>query len=107
MTLAKRRRRILFGIAIIVAGIAAFVLAAFAGVSRHITLLSSLPLWPATGVLVGQWVRIRADIREHEPDYQVSTQPAGKSFVVAMIGILAVVAIGVAFALLNFAVKTV
>ena len=100
MTLDQRRRRLLLGIAIVSAAMVAFVVAAFMGPERHITIMSSWPLWPTLAVLVGQWARVRENIRVHGPDYLEKDSRPSRMVIAAAIGaLIVVVAIGVALAL--------
>lgn len=95
MTLGERRRRIGFGIGLCLVAIGGFVAAWLAGLDRHISLLSSMPLWPATAVLAGQWVRIRVLIAIEGPD-QIELHKAAsrKALLAGMFAVVVVILIG-------------
>ncbi|GAC1585450.1 MAG: hypothetical protein NVS3B5_19850 [Sphingomicrobium sp.] len=95
MTLGERRYRIGLGIGLCMVAIGGFVAAWTAGVDRHITLISSMPLWPATAVLAGQWARVRAQIAIDGPDQPEPYKPESRKALLALIfAIVVVVGIG-------------
>lgn len=99
MTLDQRRRRLGLGVGICGASVAALIIAALAGVERHITLCSSLPLWPSLGILIGQLTGVRGKIKIFGPDKLEDSEPASrKALAAALAALIVVPAIGCAVA---------
>ena len=99
MTLDQRRRRLRLGVGICAVAMAALIVAALAGVERHITLFSSMPLWPFIGVLAGQLTRVHGRIAVHGPDQLEEPKPASRKAIAAgLCALIVVLAIGSAIA---------
>ncbi len=96
MTLNQRRHRLLFGIALCVVAISVLTIVALTGVERHVTLMSSMPLWPTVAILVGQWTRVRANIATYGPDRPEEIAPVSRKLLAAAaVGLFLVLAFGV------------
>ena len=91
MTLDQRCRRLRLGLGFCAAAIGGFGVAWLAGVDRHISLISSMPLWPTVAVLAGQWRSVRAKIAVHGPDAPEEGKPASRTAIAAALGVLIVV----------------
>ena len=95
MTLDQRRRRLRLGVVICAISIAALIVAALTGWGRHITLVSSMPLWPALGVLAGQWASVNSKIAVYGPDHLELPKPSSRmALAVAISALVALLAIG-------------
>lgn len=100
MTLDQRRRRLRFGVVICAVSTAALVVVAATGWERHITLVSSMPLWPAIGVLAGQWASVNSKIAVYGPDHLEMQKPSSHvALAVAISALIALLAIGVLLAM--------
>lgn len=91
MTLDQRRRRLRLGLGLCATAIGGLVVAWLAGVDRHISLISSMPLWPAVAILAGQLSSVRAKIAVHGPDAPEEGKPASRTAIAAALGVLIVV----------------
>lgn len=95
MTLDQRRCRLRLGVVICAISIAALIVAAVTGWERHITLVSSMPLWPALGVLAGQWASVNSKIAVYGPDQlEVLKLRSRMALAVAISALVALLAIG-------------
>ena len=95
MTLEQRRRRLRLGVGVCAISIAVLTVAALTGFERHITLVSSMPLWPALGVLAGQWASVNSKIAIHGPDHSEFHRPVSRTAVaMALCAMIAMLAIG-------------
>ena len=99
MTLEQRRRRLSLGLAICAVANFGLVAAWLGGVSRHFSLIASMPLWLAIAVLSGQLISIREKIAVQGPDaLEVEKPRSRKALVVAIASVVVVLAIGVIIA---------
>ena len=88
MTLDQRRRRLRLGLGLCAAAIGGFVAAWLAGIDRHISLISSMSLWPTIAILAGQWRSVRAKIAVHGPDAPEEGKPVSRTAIAAALGAL-------------------
>ena len=91
MTLDQRRRRLRLGLGLCAAAVGGSLVAWYTGLDRHISLISSMTLWPAVAVLAGQWSSVRAKIALHGPDALEEGKPASRTAIAAALGVLILV----------------
>lgn len=95
MTLDQRRRRLRLGVGICAISIAALIVAALSDFERHITLISSMPVWPALGVLAGQWASVNSKIAIYGPDHLEQHWPVpSKALAAGLCALVVVLATG-------------
>lgn len=95
ISLERQRRRLLLGIAFFSIIIAAFLAVALMGLNRHITLMTSLVIWPTLVIFIVQWARVRTEISKHGPDQlEERVLASGKLLAIAIGALIVAVAIG-------------